>query len=194
MKKYIFTILWFLLLSLLGCTNNTQTNINENNIEKITEKIKDTKEIINQQEIQNIANNIEIEENINNWNSTLNWNQLTQLWDKKYWKIFIFGGTYCSHCQKSIPIFKSDIYDKYQNNFEIFINVVDGHDWKRFDIEWLNQWYEPNITFEWKAQKECNYIPSWVVLDMEDNPIISSCWNEKTLEDMEKSLIYLINN
>ena len=103
--------------------------------------------------------------------------------------VIVFGGTYCSHCVKAIPLFKTNVWDMYNDKANLWVNVVDQ---KRFDVKEVAQGFNPNLTFEKTALRECNVIPSWVVLDEDFSPVLSSCGGEKAMEDMVMKLPELV--
>ena len=45
--------------------------------------------------------------------------------------VVIFGGTYCPHCTKAIPLFKTQIWDNYSEKANLWVNVIDK---KKFDV------------------------------------------------------------
>lgn len=109
------------------------------------------------------------------------------------WRVVVFWWTYCPHCNNAMPEFKEEIYQVYKNDLDIFVQVVDWYDWKRFNIDWIDQWYEPWLTFESLANKECWYVPSWVVVDGNWDPVMSSCGSDKSMSDMENAIKSIIN-
>ncbi len=103
--------------------------------------------------------------------------------------VIVFGGTYCPHCQNAVPVFKTEIADPYAHQANIWVNVIDQ---KKFPVD-VPQGFNPNFTFEGLAQKKCGYVPSWVVLDKETNPVLSSCGTEKSIDDMKEALNGLLS-
>lgn len=104
--------------------------------------------------------------------------------------IILFGGTYCSHCQQSVPVFKEKVYDVYADKIHIWINVIDGG---KFAIDDIPQGLNINLDFNQITGTKCQYIPSWVVLNEGGKVILSSCGNEKNLDDMIDTIKKLIN-
>jgi len=103
--------------------------------------------------------------------------------------VIVFGGTYCPHCVKAIPQFKSNVWDMYNEKANLWVNVIDQ---KKFDVEEVAQGFNPNLTFEKIALRECNLVPSWVVLDEKFSPVLSSCGGEKAMEDILIKLSELV--
>jgi hypothetical protein len=97
----------------------------------------------------------------------------------------VFGGTYCPHCTKAVPLFKTQIWDNYSEKANLWVNVIDK---KKFDVEDVAQGFNENLTFEGVAKKPCGFVPAWVVLDENFELVSSSCGGEKTLDDMQKAL------
>lgn len=103
--------------------------------------------------------------------------------------VILFGGTYCGHCQKTVPIFKEKVYDVYSNDINIWINVVDN---KKFNFEDIAQGLNSNLNFNEITGTECNYVPSWVILNEKGDVTLSSCGGEKDMEDMIETIGALI--
>ncbi len=99
--------------------------------------------------------------------------------------VIVFGGTYCPHCKKAVPLFRDQIWNNYNDKANLWVNVIDQ---KKFDIEDVAQGFNPNLEFEKIANTPCGYVPAWVVLDKEFKPVSSSCGGDKTLDDMQKTL------
>ena len=104
--------------------------------------------------------------------------------------LIIFAGTYCEHCQKSIPKYKSEIWDKYKDKVNIWINVIDK---KLFDVKGIPQGTNNFLTFKTVSGKDCGYIPSWVILDKNFKPVETSCGGGKSTETMKAELDKLLN-
>lgn len=94
--------------------------------------------------------------------------------------IILFGGTYCPHCVSTMPIFKKEIYDVYRGKINVWINVIDNG---KFEVD-MPQGLNQQLEFTKITNKECNYIPSWVILDSKGIVQSSSCGGEKDLEEM----------
>ena len=103
--------------------------------------------------------------------------------------IILFGGTYCSHCQQAVPIFKEKVYDVYSEDVNIWINVVDG--WK-FNVEDIPQGLNTNLDFNTITGTGCRYIPSWVILKENGKVALSSCGGEKEISDIIQTIEKLI--
>ena len=112
-----------------------------------------------------------------NWSNNIVYNN--DSWKKQ---VIIWWSTSCPHCVTAMPEFKEKIYDAYKDNVDISINSVN---WKRFDVDIpqnLNTSNMPQfITVVWK---ECNFVPSFAVIDENSNVLLSSCWSEKTIDDI----------
>ncbi|MBT3463501.1 hypothetical protein HOD20_01295 [archaeon] len=100
--------------------------------------------------------------------------------------IILFGSTYCSHCKEALPIFKEKVYNVYNKEINIWINVINND---YFDITDIPQGFNEEIDFEKITNIECKYVPSWIILDKFGNVKMSSCGNEKTMNEM----VYTIN-
>ena len=95
--------------------------------------------------------------------------------------IILFGATFCSHCLKAVPVFKEKVYDIYGEKVNIWINVIDKG---VFDVEDIPQGYNPNLIFNNITKTECEYVPSWVILDRDGNVELSSCGGEREMSEM----------
>jgi thiol-disulfide isomerase/thioredoxin len=102
--------------------------------------------------------------------------------------IILFGGTYCPHCKKAIPDFEKTIYTPYKDKANIWVNVVDGKDGKKFDNNVIAQGFNPNLKYNDITGEDCKYVPSWLILDSNGKVVLSSCGNKKTMDDMENTL------
>ncbi len=103
--------------------------------------------------------------------------------------VILFGGTYCEHCKAAIPVFKEKVYDVYNEEMNIWINVVDGG---LFEIEDIPQGLNLNLDFNNITNTKCGYVPSWIVLDETGKVALSSCGGEKELSEMMKTIKELI--
>jgi len=103
--------------------------------------------------------------------------------------VILFGATYCSHCQAAVPIFKEQVYEVYKEDVNIWINIVDKG---LFDIEGLPQGFNPNLVYNQISSSQCNYVPSWVILDKFGQVALKSCGSEKEMQDMINKLEELI--
>lgn len=103
--------------------------------------------------------------------------------------VILFGGTYCGHCQEAVPIFKQQVYDVYSDDVNIWINVIDGG---KFNVDDVPQGLNYNLDFDTIAGRECNYVPSWIILDKNGDVALSSCGGEKDMEDMIKKIKELV--
>lgn len=88
-----------------------------------------------------------------------------------------------------MPIFHEKVWIPYHEEIDIFVNVVDK---KTFPVEDIPQGYDPSLHFEQLAKRECEYIPSWVILDANQTHTLSSCGTEKDIEDILKEIQRLL--
>lgn len=95
--------------------------------------------------------------------------------------IILFGATYCGHCQAAMPLFKEQVYDVYKEDLNIWVNVVDKG---TFPVEEVPQGYNENLDFDEITGKECDYVPSWVLLEKGGEVVMSSCGGEKEMAEM----------
>lgn len=102
--------------------------------------------------------------------------------------ILIWGSTWCPHCINSIPVFEKDIYKIYEDKINIQINTLSKN---KFETK-IPQVLNSKLTFKWISSVDCNFIPSWIILDKNTKVIDKSCWGEKTLEDLKKSINLLL--
>lgn len=86
--------------------------------------------------------------------------------------LIVFGGTYCPHCRNAMPQLKSQIWDVYSAQANIWVNVIDQ---KRFDVEGVAQGFNPALDYTQITGEECGYVPSWIILDRELNVVKSQC-------------------
>lgn len=103
--------------------------------------------------------------------------------------VIVFGGTYCPHCRDAVPIFKENVYESYKEDVNVWVNVIDG---KKFDVDGIPQGLNPYLDFNEITGGECNYVPSWLVMDAEGNVALSSCGNEREMSDMISEIENLI--
>jgi len=100
------------------------------------------------------------------------------------WKkqIIIWWATSCPYCVQAMPEFKEKIYDVYKDTVDININSVN---WQEFDVEIPQNLDTSNMpSFFEIVWEECNFVPSFAVLDENNNVLLSSCWSEKSIEDI----------
>jgi len=103
--------------------------------------------------------------------------------------VIIFAGTFCSHCVESMPEFETKIWDKYNKNVNIFVNVLDK---KRFKQNRISQGFDAELDFEKITGQKCEYVPSWVILDKEGKVQNKSCGNEKGIKEIKITLKQLL--
>lgn len=95
--------------------------------------------------------------------------------------IFIVG-TFCPHCQSAMPTYKTDIWDVYKDTVNIFANVTDGQSGKRFEVADIAQGVDAKLDYKTLVGEECNFVPSWVMLDAEGTVTDSSCGADKGVD------------
>jgi thiol-disulfide isomerase/thioredoxin len=107
--------------------------------------------------------------------------------------VFIVG-TFCPHCQSAMPEYKTEIWDVYKNNINIFANVIDGVGGKRFDVSDIPQGVDAQLSFENLTGESCEFVPSWVLLDAEGNTVDSSCGAKKGIDVIKNGIDNLLNS
>ena len=103
--------------------------------------------------------------------------------------VIFLAGTFCPHCQDAMPKYETEVWDKYNEEANIFVNVVDK---KKFPQERIAQGYEAALTFKILTGEDCGYVPSWVVLDKDGKLVDSSCGASKGIEKITELLDGLI--
>lgn len=178
MKKNIIYLSFVLLLLLFSsCSKNNieKNNVMNNNQEMNKNEFVNSKNINNSKDVNNQEIiNTEEENNIEN-NNNDDVNVLKK-------QIIIWWSTTCPHCVNAMPEFKEKIYDVYNDNVDIIVNSVN---WEKFNVDIPQNLNLNNMKyFDTVVWKECNYVPSFAVLDENSNVILSSCWWEKTIDDI----------
>jgi len=105
--------------------------------------------------------------------------------------IFIVG-TFCPHCQAAMPTYKTDIWDVYKDSVNIFANVTDGQGGKRFEVADIAQGFDAKLDYKTLVGEECNYVPSWVILDAQGAVTDSSCGAAKGVDVIKTGLDALL--
>jgi len=105
--------------------------------------------------------------------------------------VFIVG-TFCPHCQSAMPTYKTDIWDVYKDSVNIFANVTDGQNGSRFEVAEIPQGVDAKLDFKTLVGEECNYVPSWVLLDAEGTTVDSSCGASKGVDVITAKLDTLL--
>ncbi len=108
--------------------------------------------------------------------------------------IFIVG-TFCPYCQNAMPTYKTDIWDVYgkdtQTNparIHVFANVTDGQGGNRFAVSGIPQGVDAKLDYKTLVGEECNYVPSWVLLDDKGSVVDSSCGATKGIDILKKGI------
>lgn len=86
--------------------------------------------------------------------------------------LIVFAGTYCPHCRDAMPALKSQIWDVYSDQVNIWVNVIDQ---KRFDVEGVAQGFNPALDFAQITGEACGYVPSWIILDAQMQVVEKQC-------------------
>jgi len=107
--------------------------------------------------------------------------------------VFIVG-TFCPHCQDSMPKYKTQIWDVYKDSVNIFASVSDGESGKRFEVPEIAQGYDAQLNFQNLTGEECNYVPSWVLLDSTGKTVDSSCGAKKGIDVIKSGLDNLLDS
>ena len=93
--------------------------------------------------------------------------------------LIVFAGTYCGHCKTLIPELETEIWSNYSTKANIWINVTDGKDGKRFPVSNIAQGYNSNLDYD-EIIGDCDYVPAYVVLDKTGKEILRSCGSTAT--------------
>ncbi len=125
-------------------------------------------------------------------NNTINANTTLEEFNGKP-TLLIFAGTFCPHCQTAMPDYKTLIWDNYKTELNIWIQVVDAGEssGKKFQTV-INQGFNSSLDFEGITGRECDYIPSWLILDEKGNIEISSCGGEYDTVKMQETIVKLL--
>ncbi len=115
--------------------------------------------------------------------------------------VIFIAGTFCPHCQTAMPAYKTDIWDVYGKDTStssaqanIFVNVSDGQGGKRFEVADIAQGFDAKLDFKTLTGEECNYVPSWVMLDTEGVVTDSSCGADKGVDVIKAGLDAQLKN
>jgi thiol-disulfide isomerase/thioredoxin len=103
--------------------------------------------------------------------------------------VILFGGTYCPHCVKSIPEYAELIWEPYHKQANLWVNVIDK---KKFDNDVIAQGYNTNLKYNDITGENCNFVPSWVVLNAQGEVSESSCGSSKGIDEMAEVLKSLL--
>ncbi len=104
--------------------------------------------------------------------------------------VILFVGTYCGHCSRMIPEYKTKIWDNYKDSTNLWAQVIND---ATFEVDEIAQGLNKNLDFNEITNSECGYIPSFVILDKEGEVVLKSCGSEKGLEDISSKLDELLN-
>ena len=109
-------------------------------------------------------------------------------------KFIWFVASWCPHCQAEVPSLQK-FYNEYSGKVNMEINVVDKRPFP--GVKTLPQNYKNPKSYEDFTHEQCDYVPSWVILDKSGNVIAKKCWWPITEEQLKKYLLWknnLINN
>lgn len=95
--------------------------------------------------------------------------------------VILFGSTSCPHCQQALPTVVERVYEPYKERVNLWVQVTDRG---RFEADSIPQGFNTAIDFVSLTGAQCAYVPSWVVLDAQLQPIIASCGNERSMQEM----------
>ncbi len=104
----------------------------------------------------------------------------------------VFAGTYCGHCRTLVPELETEIWDNYADRANIWINVIDGKDGEKFEVNRIAQGFNPYLDYS-EIMGDCGYVPAYVVLDKTGNQILRSCGGEKTIAEVKAALDSQLN-
>ena len=113
--------------------------------------------------------------------SNLNYNEL---WWKKTYLWFVW--TYCPYCRDDMPTLQK-FYDKYKEQVNMQLIVLDQKifpGWYTIPQDLTNPFSYTDLTWE-----ECNSVPSYIILDENNQPITKQCWWKLTFEELEEILL-----
>lgn len=105
-------------------------------------------------------------------------------YNNETWKkqVIIWWSTSCPHCVKAMPEFKEKIYDVYKDSVDINVNSVN---WQKFNVDIPQNLNTSNMPqFFQVVWKECNFVPSFAVVNTNNDILLSSCWWEKSIDDI----------
>jgi len=103
--------------------------------------------------------------------------------------VILFGGTYCGHCTAMVPEYKSKIWNEYNQTANIWVNVIDN---KKFAVDGIAQGYNANLDYSSITGDNCEYVPSFIVLDKDGAVALKSCGSEKSVSDIVSKLDELL--
>lgn len=115
------------------------------------------------------------------------WNKIdntTKTWYKFIW----FVGTFCSHCQAAVPELEK-FYEQYSWQVNMELNILDK---KQFEsAKYISQNYTNPKQYEDYTHEKCWYVPSYIIVDKDNNVVVKQCWWTPTEEELKK---YLLNS
>lgn len=118
----------------------------------------------------------------NNSNSTPDENiDITNLWWNYTYLWFVW--TYCPYCRDDMPVLDS-FYREYKDQINMQLFVMDRQ-YFRWDYI-IPQDINPKVTFKDLTWEECSYVPSYIILDNQNNIIDGACWGKLTFEQLEE--------
>ena len=117
----------------------------------------------------------------NTWNQNITWNKVSNSPYKFIW----FVGTFCPHCQVEVP--KLDkFYTQNSGQVNMELNVLDK---KIFKNTHIHQNYTNPKQYEDYTHEACWYVPSYVIVDNNNNVVDKKCWWNPTNDELKKYLL-----
>lgn len=164
-KSILMTLIAATVTILAGCGTTTTTWITEEENNSTNQEERESTTVIQPEKID-----------LNNY-----------LWKPT---MIVWAGTYCSHCQREVPLIEEKIYNELGSSINLSLKVIDN---KRFDIN-MPQEMGADVYFEDIAWTECGYIPSWIILDGKWKVALQSCGSQKTTNEAKNKLLELLKN
>jgi thiol-disulfide isomerase/thioredoxin len=174
MKQLFFFLI--LLLSVSACSVSELESLSNQKLEEVpVEQLKLNSHAIGETELATSPDSITARSSLDDFKGKIS--------------VILFGGTYCAHCRQVLPRFKTQVWDVYKNQANLWVNVIDGG---TFDVEEVAQGLNLNLDYNHITNSKCDYVPSWLIMNKEGQVVLKSCGSEKTLEDMISQIKNLI--
>lgn len=184
---YFYLLIGIVLIIFLISIINTTANTNENGVEEGYEKV-DFNNFKEDSQVEIKDNDLNNETKINAEYRIDEFSKLEDFLGRP--SVILFAGTYCGHCTALVPEFEKEIWDKYSDIANIWVQVVNND---TFNVDRLKQGTNSNLNYNDITNGNCRYIPSFLVLDSEGNVELKSCGSEKSLEDIKNKLDTLVS-
>jgi len=107
--------------------------------------------------------------------------------------VIVWGGTYCPHCRDAAPVFEKQVWDVYKDGANLWINVIDGQDGDKFPVD-VAQGYNPDLEYNEITGGNCQYVPSWVILNEKGAVELASCGSDREVSEMVEKLDELVGS